>query len=164
MLSNNLEFWQIDSGNGYDQKNSCIKVMVVLLISGKGSSTKARVVSHEMARGGALGSEVDVPREHGGDAGDLLPLVHHVVARRVRLEVQRDSPRHPREDGKQVPGRGRARVELLAQRLHKPRPVGRVAPRVEPGDGAVCDEKVRVARDLVGVRVRVRHRTVRHAL
>ena len=65
----------------------CIKAVVALLISGTGSSTKARVVSHEMARGGALGSEVDVPREHGGDAGDLLPLVHHVVARRVRLEI-----------------------------------------------------------------------------
>ena len=34
--------------------------------------------------------EEDVPGEHGGDAGDLLLLVHHVVVRSVGLEVERD--------------------------------------------------------------------------
>ena len=106
--------------------------------------------------GDGLGSEVDVPGEHRGDAGNLLPLVHHVVARGVGLKVQRHPPRHSRENGEEVPGGGRLRVELLAQRLNEPRPVGGVAPRVEPRNGAVCDEKVRVAGNLVGVRVRVR--------
>ena len=106
--------------------------------------------------GHGLGSEVDIPGEHRGDAGNLLPLVHHVVARGVRLKVQRDPPRHSRENREEVPGGGRLRVELLAQRLDEPRSVGGVAPRVEPGNGAVCDEKVRVAGYLVGVRVRVR--------
>ena len=102
---------------------------------------------------GGLGSEVNIPGEHRGDAGNLLPLVHHVVARGVGLKVQRDPPRHPCENGEKVPGGGRFRVELLAQRLNEPRPVGGVAPRVESRNGAVCDEKVRVARYLVGVRV-----------
>ena len=102
---------------------------------------------------GGLGSEVNIPGEHRGDAGNLLPLVHHVVARGVGLKVQRDPPRHPCESGEKVPRGGRFRVELLAQRLNEPRPVGGVAPRVESRNGAVCDEKVRVARYLVGVRV-----------
>ncbi len=50
-----------------------------------------------------LADEVDVPGEHGRDAGDLLPLVHHVVARSVGLKVERDAAAHPRQNGEEVP-------------------------------------------------------------
>ena len=103
-----------------------------------------------------LGSEVDIPGEHRGDAGNLLPLMHHVIAWGVRLEIQCNPSCHPREYREEVPGGRRFRVELLAQRLNEPRSVGGVAPRVESRNGAVCDEKVRVARYLVRVRIRVR--------
>jgi hypothetical protein len=105
--------------------------------------------------GGGLADEENVPREHGCDAGDLFPLVHHVIPRRVGLEIQGHPARHASHDGEQVAGGRRVTGQLLAQRLHEPRPIGRVAPRVESGDGAVADEKVGVTRDLVGVRVRV---------
>lgn len=107
--------------------------------------------------------EEDVPGEHGGDAGDLLLLVHEGVARRVGLEVERHAARHPGQDAEQVPGLGLP-GQYVAQRLHEPGPRRRVAPRVEARDGAVGDEEVGVRRDLVAVRRRVRLRRVRHHL
>ena len=49
-----------------------------------------RTAEHFSLFGLGLPGEVDVPGEHGGDARDLLLLVHHEVAGRVGLEVERD--------------------------------------------------------------------------
>ena len=52
--------------------------------------------------------EEDVPGEHGGDAGDLLLLVHAVVAGGVGLEVEGHLPGHARQHGEQVAAAGLA--------------------------------------------------------
>ena len=49
--------------------------------------------------------EEDVPGQHGGDAWNLLLLMHVAVAGSVGLEVQGHAAGHPGQDAQQVPER-----------------------------------------------------------
>ena len=67
---------------------------------------------------GSLGfsGKVDVPGEHGRDAGDLLLLVHHEVPGGVGLEVEGHFPGDPGQVGQEIPG-GAETLENVAQGL-----------------------------------------------
>ena len=77
-----------------------------------------------------LSGEIDISRQHGCDAGDLLLLVHHVVPGRVALEVERHLPGHTGKNGEQVHLVGLL-LEDMAQSLDKPGPSCGVTPGIE---------------------------------
>lgn len=81
--------------------------------------------------------------------------MHNVISWHIGLEVEGDLPRDSRQDGEQIP-RVALPLQNMAQRLNEPRPCGRVAPAVEPGNGRVRDQEVGMRRNLVGGVPRVR--------
>ena len=86
-------------------------------------------------------SEHQVSGQHAGHTRDLLLLMHDVVPRHVRLEVEGNLPGHPGEDGEEVGGVSLS-LKHVHQRLNKPAACCCVPPAVEAGNSAVDNQKV----------------------
>lgn len=82
----------------------------------------------------ALIIEPQNPGQHCGGARDLLLLVHGRSVRRVRFKIVCDTLADERQQRQQVIALA-VLIEFSAQRLHEPRALCCVTPRVESCEG-----------------------------